>query len=134
VVVGVPASSSGQWTRISCGWRSRIGSTRCPRSRLIDLIQRDDTGPIFSWILKRLRAGPRELDDFRFGTVGSSPRLRNVWSILRSGRTALDRHRESASDGFSSSTPCGGCRGMKATDPLGSWMYREVVPHGDPAI
>jgi hypothetical protein len=32
-----------------------------------DLIQRDDSGPILFWILKRLRANPRELDDFRFG-------------------------------------------------------------------
>ena len=32
-----------------------------------DLIQRDDTGPILFWILKRLRASPREVDDFRSG-------------------------------------------------------------------
>ena len=100
-----------------------------------DLIQRDDTGPIFSWILKRLRASPRELDDFRFGHRRLFPEAAEpLWSILRSGRTELDRHRESARDGFSSSTPHGGCRGMRATDRLGSWMYREVVPHGDPAI
>ena len=72
-----------------------------------DLIQRDDTGPIVFWILKRLRASPREVDDFRSGTVGSSPRPGNVWSILRSGRTELDRQRESARDGFSSSNLVG---------------------------
>ena len=73
-----------------------------------DLIQRDDTGPIVFWILKRLYVLVRERwTTSDPGTVGSSPRPGNVWSILRSGRTELDRQRESARDGFSSSNLVG---------------------------
>jgi hypothetical protein len=98
-----------------------------------DFIQRDHTGPILFWILKRPRASPRELDDFRFGHRRLFPKAAERLDILRSGRTELDRHRECEGRVLVVYT-LWGCRGMRATDRLGSWMYQEVVPHGDPEI
>ena len=76
-----------------------------------DLIQRDDTGTELVLDPEAPTLARESWTTSDSGTVGSSPRMRTVWSILRSGRTERDRHRQSARDGFSSSTPCGDAAG-----------------------
>ena len=60
---------------------------------LADLIQRDDTGEILSWIRQRLNASQRDLDDFRFGNPRLFAQLRDALEQHVEG-SQLDRFRE----------------------------------------
>ena len=60
---------------------------------LADLIQRDDTAEVLSWIQQRLNASQRDLDDFRFGNPRLFAQLRDALEHHVEG-SELDRHRE----------------------------------------
>ena len=60
---------------------------------LADLIHRDDTGEVLSWIGQRLNASQRDLDDFRFGNPRLFAQLRDALEQHVEG-SELDRYRE----------------------------------------
>ena len=60
---------------------------------LADLIQRDDTGEVLSWIRQRLNASQRDLDDLRFGNPRLLAQLRDTLEQHVEG-SELDRYRE----------------------------------------
>jgi hypothetical protein len=60
---------------------------------LADLIHRDDTGEVLSWIWQRLNASQRDLDDFRFGNPRLFAQLRDALEHHVEG-SELDRYRE----------------------------------------
>ena len=60
---------------------------------LADLIHRDDTGEVLSWIRQRLNASQRDLDDFRFGNPRLFAQLRDALEHHVEG-SELDRYRE----------------------------------------
>jgi len=60
---------------------------------LADLIQRDDTAEVLSWIRQRLNASQRDLDDFRFGNPRLFAQLRDALEHHVEG-SELDRYRE----------------------------------------
>jgi hypothetical protein len=60
---------------------------------LADLIQRDDTGEVLSWIRQRLNASQRDLDDLRFGNPRLLAQLRDALEQHVEG-SELDRYRE----------------------------------------
>jgi len=60
---------------------------------LADLIHRDDTGEVLSWIGQRLNASQRDLDDFRFGNPRLFAQLRDALEHHVEG-SELDQYRE----------------------------------------
>jgi hypothetical protein len=60
---------------------------------LADLIQRDDTGEVLSWVRGRLNASQRDLDDLRFGNPRLLAQLRDALEQHVEG-SELDRYRE----------------------------------------
>jgi hypothetical protein len=60
---------------------------------LSDLIHRDDTGEVLSWIGQRLNASQRDLDDFRFGNPRLFAQLRDALEHHVEG-SELDQYRE----------------------------------------
>ena len=65
---------------------------------LADLIHRDETGEVLSWIRQRLNASQRDLDDFRFGNPRLFAQLRDALKrpLERPGEGSaeLNRYRE----------------------------------------
>jgi hypothetical protein len=60
---------------------------------LVDLIQRDGTAEVLSWIQQRLNASQRDLDDLRFGNPRLLAQLREALEQHVEG-SELDRYRE----------------------------------------
>ena len=61
---------------------------------LADLIQRDDTGEVHSWIMKHLHASQRDIDDFRFGNPRLSAQLQDALEHPGEGSAELNLYRE----------------------------------------
>jgi hypothetical protein len=65
---------------------------------LADLIQRDDMGEIYSWILKHLNASQRDLDDFRFGNPRLFAQLRDALEHPVEGSAELEHPVEGSAE------------------------------------
>jgi hypothetical protein len=61
---------------------------------LADLIQRDDTGEVHSWVLKNLHGSQRDIDDLRSGNPRLFGQMQDALEDPVESSAELDRYRE----------------------------------------